>query len=164
MDKEQRRSTIQLLAQVCAASQSNNASDAERQQVRDLVTTILDTDASNIDTKNQGREILTVIEQIDEKDAVRTNTRSLSKAVATIVTYPYIRAKVLLQRARDPTDERGYDATTAPGVLRQVAAREGWVGLYRGLQPQLVKGVSNAALMLMIKERIGGAVRKRILG
>ena len=91
---------------------------------------------------------------------------AFAKAVATVATYPYIRAKVLLQRKR-PADGDGadaYDAASATGILRQVWAKEGAPGLYRGMRPQLVKGVTNAALMLVIKERIGGAVRARILG
>ena len=91
---------------------------------------------------------------------------AFAKALATVITYPYIRAKVLLQRKRPAGGEGGdgYDARSATGVLRQVLAREGVRGAYRGLRPQLIKGVTNAALMLMLKERISGAVRSRILG
>ena len=71
---------------------------------------------------------------------------AFAKALATVITYPYIRAKVLLQRKRPAGD--GYDARSATGVLRQVLAREGARGAYRGLRPQLIKGVTNAALML----------------
>ena len=90
---------------------------------------------------------------------------AFAKAVATVVTYPYIRAKVLLQKKRPAGgDGDGYDAQTASGVLAQVLEKEGARGMYRGLRPQLIKGVTNAATMLVIKERITGAVRARILG
>jgi len=73
-----------------------------------------------------------------------------SKALATMLTYPAIRGKVLLQTGRG-----------APGggvgeTLRAVVLQEGPPGLYRGLPAQLLKTVLVAALQLMVKEKSFG--------
>ena len=39
-------------------------------------------------------------------------------------------------------------------VIRTILANEGWLGLYKGLGPQLVKGVLSSALMLATKEKL----------
>jgi hypothetical protein len=64
-----------------------------------------------------------------------------SKALATCVTYPAIRCKVLLQTG---------EAESLAGAARQAA---GGAGLYRGLGAQLLKTVLVAALQLSVKEK-----------
>lgn len=76
---------------------------------------------------------------------------ALSKALATGLTYPLIRAKVLLQAARP-----GAPASLA-GTAAGVVGAEGLGGLYRGLGVQLAKTVAVAALQLMVKEQAFGA-------
>ena len=79
---------------------------------------------------------------------------ALSKALATALTYPAIRAKVLLQTAPPgtPAASAGLLATAA-----RIRAAEGAAGLYRGLPAQLLKTVLVAALQLTIKEKAFGA-------
>ncbi|KAJ2424369.1 hypothetical protein GGF47_002910 [Coemansia sp. RSA 2524] len=82
---------------------------------------------------------------------------ALAKTLATIVTYPYIMAKVRLQW-RPSKDEvaaaGGQDIayTSSADVLQKVLRREGVAGWYRGMQTQIIKAVITQALMLMIKE------------
>lgn len=132
---------------------------------------------------------------------------ALAKAIATVITFPYIRAKVVLQaadrgsetvrRAREETEgatagrtaeemggsaddgaasggdrvEEGKGgagedplrvdaADSAVEALRKLSATDGVTAWYKGMAPQLLKGVLAAALMLMVKERIERAVRR----
>ncbi|KAJ2353202.1 hypothetical protein GGF43_003554 [Coemansia sp. RSA 2618] len=82
---------------------------------------------------------------------------ALAKTLATVVTYPYIMAKVRLQWR--PSKEElaaagGQDIVykSSADVLQKVLRKEGIPGLYRGMQTQIVKAVITQALMLMIKE------------
>ncbi|KAJ1724112.1 hypothetical protein LPJ53_001574 [Coemansia erecta] len=81
---------------------------------------------------------------------------ALAKTLATVVTYPYIMAKVRLQwrPSRQEMERRGGAAvyTSAADVLRKVLQSEGIAGWFRGMQTQIVKAVITQALMLMIKE------------
>ena len=67
-----------------------------------------------------------------------------SKALATTLTYPAIRAKVVLQTG---------GASSLLGAARGLVAAEGRGWFHRGLQAQLFKTVLVAALQLMIKEK-----------
>ena len=83
-----------------------------------------------------------------------------SKALATSLTYPAIRAKVLLQTHQDAPGAPPADGARPPGLLataRRVVQRDGAGGLYRGLRAQLLKTVLVAALQLMVKEKSFGA-------
>ncbi|KAJ2699799.1 hypothetical protein FB645_005200 [Coemansia sp. IMI 203386] len=81
---------------------------------------------------------------------------ALAKTLATVVTYPYIMAKVRLQwrPSREEVQKRGKDAiyTSSADVLTKVLRSEGITGWFRGMQTQIVKAVITQALMLMIKE------------
>lgn len=70
---------------------------------------------------------------------------AIGKVAATIVTYPYIMAKVRLQW------KGGVAYKGTMDVLWQVLKSEGFWGLYSGLRPQLVKSVLAAALMYLAK-------------
>ncbi|KAJ2683924.1 hypothetical protein IWW39_005218 [Coemansia spiralis] len=81
---------------------------------------------------------------------------ALAKTLATVVTYPYIMAKVRLQW-RPSKEEReregeGVVYRSSADVLGKVLRTEGVAGWYRGMQTQIVKAVITQALMLMIKE------------
>ncbi|KAF5339286.1 hypothetical protein D9758_013334 [Tetrapyrgos nigripes] len=94
---------------------------------------------------------------------------AFSKTLATIVTYPYIMAKVRIQaRSADAEDaqESSIDAPKAhqyhhnhsqhPGaidILRRVLQKEGLVGWYQGMQAQIIKAVLSQALLFMSKEQ-----------
>ncbi|KAF9267947.1 mitochondrial carrier [Marasmius fiardii PR-910] len=95
---------------------------------------------------------------------------ALSKTLATVVTYPYIMAKVRIQARnadRDEAAENGLppplphkhhhrDKSRHPGavdVLKDVWKREGPIGWYQGMQAQIIKAVLSQALLFMSKEQ-----------
>eukprot|EP00850_Spirogloea_muscicola_P014698 SM000107S14064 [mRNA] locus=s107:195411:197237:- [translate_table: standard] len=90
---------------------------------------------------------------------------ALSKTVATIITYPAIRCKVLLQRESTSEEKlrrangelRVGPPATMIQALQIIWQREGILGFYKGLQAQILKTVLSAALMLMIKEKVTAA-------
>mmetsp|Transcript_6554 Transcript_6554/g.9967 ORF Transcript_6554/g.9967 Transcript_6554/m.9967 type:complete len:379 (-) Transcript_6554:112-1248(-) len=109
----------------------------------------------------------------------------IARAVATICVFPYLRAKVLMQvsastasskssrtstsmtdNSTDSTNETTERDTTPinsipntiPGIIQQLYQTGGVSELYRGVGPELTRGVLSAALMLMIKEQIATMV------
>jgi len=107
-----------------------------------------------------------------------------AKFLATIVTYPLIRAKVLIMvtkisdliepnlEMKSPKHcnvEKQVVKTTNSrlnmiAVLRQIYCSEGFRGLYKGCRMQLLHTLLKSALMLMIKEKISLHMRKMIVG
>jgi adenine nucleotide transporter 17 len=89
----------------------------------------------------------------------------LARAVSTVLVFPYVRGKVLLQKAKADDNP---DAATAnrsmSSVLWECLERNGFASLYQGLGPELTRGVFSAALMLMIKERLASSIRQMLLG
>jgi adenine nucleotide transporter 17 len=83
---------------------------------------------------------------------------AISKIVATLVTYPYILAKMRLQYKGDQSGAAGAAAAVVYkgtiDVLLRTLKYEGIRGLFTGLQAQLLKSVLGAALMFMAKEKI----------
>ncbi|KAF8071806.1 mitochondrial carrier domain-containing protein [Lyophyllum atratum] len=89
---------------------------------------------------------------------------AISKTLATVVTYPYIMAKVRIQ-ARSADSEDGqqslphtpHHANTrhvgAIQILGRVLKKEGFVGWYQGMQAQITKAVLSQALLFMSKEQ-----------
>lgn len=112
----------------------------------------------------------------------------VARTVATVLVFPCVRAKVLLQKqaimdqqAQTAADSTTADSTTTTSssstttttsstrkkqdltmakVLWRTLQRQGLAGWYQGLGPELTRGIFSAALMLMIKERVAGTVRK----
>ncbi|TYH92828.1 hypothetical protein ES332_A13G210700v1 [Gossypium tomentosum] len=87
---------------------------------------------------------------------------AISKSIATFLTYPAIRCKVMIQAA-DPEDDDDDDKTkraqsksrkTVSGVVSAIWRREGILGFFKGLDAQITKTVLSSALLLMIKEKI----------
>ena len=92
-----------------------------------------------------------------------------SKAAATVIVYPLIRAKVLQQRAQK---QKGADGTaelsSPPGLLASiwsvftllghVAITEGIASWYTGMPGQIFKASLSSALLLMTKEQINGVI------
>lgn len=72
----------------------------------------------------------------------------LAKLVATIITYPYIMAKIRLQ-CKLPEGSKPYRG--AVDVIIRTFREEGFLGLFTGLQAQLIKSVLLSALMYMAK-------------
>ncbi|TPX69576.1 hypothetical protein SpCBS45565_g02297 [Spizellomyces sp. 'palustris'] len=87
---------------------------------------------------------------------------ALSKALATIVTYPYIMAKVRMQW-KPPKDVGGLSEKerenitykSSVDILQKVLAKEGLAGWYKGLQPQIVKAVLCQAILFVCKDQFG---------
>lgn len=96
---------------------------------------------------------------------------ALSKTIATVLTYPAIRCKVLMQRAETAEERRRRedgDGSAGPPksmilAMRLIWLREGLFGFYKGLDAQILKTVVAAALMLMIKEKVAAGSRAMVL-
>lgn len=93
---------------------------------------------------------------------------AFSKTLATIVTYPYIMAKVRIQARSADTDASeskglpvGNDGNTKPklvhvgalSLLLRVLRKEGFVGWYQGMSAQIIKAVLSQALLFVSKEQ-----------
>ncbi|OVA05495.1 Mitochondrial carrier protein [Macleaya cordata] len=83
---------------------------------------------------------------------------AVSKSIATCLTYPAIRCKVMIQAA-DPDDDgtkeaQPKDPKTLSSAIVAIWRREGLLGYFKGLQAQILKTVLSSALLLMIKEKI----------
>ncbi|KAL0005910.1 hypothetical protein SO802_013471 [Lithocarpus litseifolius] len=83
---------------------------------------------------------------------------AISKSIATVLTYPAIRCKVMIQAvdSNDNETERAQKKSrkTVPGVIRAIWNSEGVPGFFKGLHAQILKTVLSSALLLMIKEKI----------
>ncbi|KDP23524.1 hypothetical protein JCGZ_23357 [Jatropha curcas] len=83
---------------------------------------------------------------------------AISKSIATIITYPAIRCKVMIQAADSDDDGskkiKQKSSKTVPGVILAIWRGEGLLGFFKGLQAQILKTVLSSALLLMIKEKI----------
>ncbi|TFL03769.1 mitochondrial carrier domain-containing protein [Pterulicium gracile] len=82
---------------------------------------------------------------------------SLSKTLATVVTYPYIMAKVRIQTRTGDVADEGVGAPKrhagALEILARVHQRDGFAGWYKGMQAQITKAVLSQALLFMSKEK-----------
>ncbi|KAK3002409.1 hypothetical protein RJ639_021712, partial [Escallonia herrerae] len=83
---------------------------------------------------------------------------AVSKSIATVLTYPAIRCKVMIQAA-DSSDDGTKKPTRRPhktlsGVIYAIWKKEGVLGFFKGLHAQILKTVLSSALLLMIKEKI----------
>uniref|UniRef100_A0ACD5U3X3 Uncharacterized protein n=1 Tax=Avena sativa TaxID=4498 RepID=A0ACD5U3X3_AVESA len=87
---------------------------------------------------------------------------AISKSVATILTYPLIRCKVMIQAA-DPDDDDDDESErpghsrppkTMLGAMHAMWSNEGIPGFFKGIEAQILKTVLSSALLLMIKEKI----------
>lgn len=83
-----------------------------------------------------------------------------ARIVATMLTYPYLRAKVMLQSTYGNAKVK----PTIPQMIGEQISHGGLTALYQGIGPELTRGVFSAALMMMVKERIGVVVRALIDG
>ncbi|KAL2349262.1 hypothetical protein Fmac_003262 [Flemingia macrophylla] len=91
---------------------------------------------------------------------------AISKSIATCITYPAIRCKVIIQAS--DSDEASSKTNiksqkTVPRVLYGIWKREGILGFFKGLHAQILKTVLSSALLLMIKEKISATAWVLIL-
>lgn len=77
---------------------------------------------------------------------------ALSKALATIATQPLIVAKVGLQ-SKPPPSRKGKPFKSFGEVMKFIYDNEGIPGLFKGIGPQILKGVLVQGILMMTKER-----------
>ncbi len=77
---------------------------------------------------------------------------AVSKAIATLLTQPLIVAKVGLQ-SRPPPARQGKPFKSFIEVMKYIVHHEGLLALFKGLSPQITKGVLVQGLLMMTKER-----------
>ncbi|THV94524.1 hypothetical protein D6D27_03752, partial [Aureobasidium pullulans] len=78
---------------------------------------------------------------------------AMSKALATIATQPLIVAKVGLQ-SRPPPARMGKPFSSFLEVMKYIIDNEGPLGLFKGIGPQILKGLLVQGLLMMTKERM----------
>ncbi|KAF2466645.1 mitochondrial carrier [Lindgomyces ingoldianus] len=78
---------------------------------------------------------------------------SMSKALATIATQPLIVAKVGLQ-SKPPPARNGKPFKTFGEVMRYIIEHEGPLALFKGIGPQIMKGLLVQGFLMMTKERM----------
>ncbi|KAH8490939.1 hypothetical protein Peur_064896 [Populus x canadensis] len=92
---------------------------------------------------------------------------ALSKSIATILTYPAIRCKVVIQAADSDDDEakkaQRKSRKTLSAVIHAIWKKEGILGFFKGLHAQILKTVLSSAFLLMIKEKIAATTWVLIL-
>lgn len=99
---------------------------------------------------------------------------AVAKIIATYITFPYIRAKVIMQGSKSKSGRSGAAVgeteaaklnppTTTIGVLGQIIEEEGFFAMWAGMAPQTVKAVLASAVLLAAKEKIEIAVRGTVL-
>jgi adenine nucleotide transporter 17 len=110
----------------------------------------------------------------------------VARTIATVLVFPFLRAKVVMQTRKTTTststatDDTASESTNdndtngSPNnsskkdsvmtLLYEIWQTKGVAGLYQGLGPELTRGIFSAALMLMIKEKIATAVRTAVEG
>lgn len=76
----------------------------------------------------------------------------MSKAIATLVTQPLIVAKVGLQ-SQPPPARQGKPFKSFIEVMNYIVDHEGPLALFKGITPQITKGVLVQGLLMMTKER-----------
>ena len=77
----------------------------------------------------------------------------MSKALATIATQPLIVAKVGLQ-SRPPPSRNGKPFKSFTEVMQFIIQNEGAMALFKGIGPQILKGLLVQGFLMMTKERI----------
>lgn len=80
----------------------------------------------------------------------------IARAISTVLIFPYLRAKVVLQTSGEKM--------SVPDLLRDMYKQGGIGNLFQGIGPELTRGVLSSALMLMIKDQIGHFVESTIVG
>ncbi|CAM9193200.1 unnamed protein product [Choristocarpus tenellus] len=93
---------------------------------------------------------------------------AISRAVATVIVFPYIRAKVIIMSRKHDTAEGGRSTgagnVSILGSLITILKEEGVSALFQGITPEITRGVLSAALMLMVKEKIHTVVKGTMVG
>lgn len=78
---------------------------------------------------------------------------AMSKSLATIATQPLIVAKVGLQ-SKPPPARNGKPFKSFIEVMNFIVEHEGILGLFKGIGPQILKGLLVQGILMMTKERV----------
>ncbi|EMR71488.1 hypothetical protein MGN70_010783 [Eutypa lata] len=78
---------------------------------------------------------------------------AMSKSLATIATQPLIVAKVGLQ-SKPPSQRQGKPFKGFIEVMQFIIQHEGLLGLFKGIGPQILKGLLVQGILMMTKERM----------
>mmetsp|Transcript_46749 Transcript_46749/g.75812 ORF Transcript_46749/g.75812 Transcript_46749/m.75812 type:complete len:283 (+) Transcript_46749:75-923(+) len=78
---------------------------------------------------------------------------AVSRAIATCFVYPYARGKALSQAKLAPS---------AYAAVCTVFETEGALALYRGLSMEVMRGMTQSAVMFAVMEQVRAAIRKRL--
>ncbi|KAK4157119.1 mitochondrial carrier domain-containing protein [Chaetomidium leptoderma] len=78
---------------------------------------------------------------------------AMSKALATLVTQPLIVAKVGLQ-SKPPPSRQGKPFKSFIEVMQFIIENEGPLSLFKGMGPQILKGLLVQGILMMTKERV----------
>eukprot|EP00550_Attheya_septentrionalis_P004398 CAMPEP_0198283184 /NCGR_PEP_ID=MMETSP1449-20131203/2853_1 /TAXON_ID=420275 /ORGANISM="Attheya septentrionalis, Strain CCMP2084" /LENGTH=264 /DNA_ID=CAMNT_0043979721 /DNA_START=218 /DNA_END=1012 /DNA_ORIENTATION=+ len=133
----------------------------------------------------------TVFEQLKRRSLVRSGKRSLSsgeafllgmiaRTIATMCVFPYLRVKVVMQARQNTTTRTGTSTSnddvennphTPPpqtdepeeSIVEMLWHMQKGGDLFRGIGPELTRGVLSAAFMLMAKERISSLIHNMVL-
>mmetsp|Transcript_1735 Transcript_1735/g.2494 ORF Transcript_1735/g.2494 Transcript_1735/m.2494 type:complete len:378 (-) Transcript_1735:150-1283(-) len=114
-------------------------------------------------SNNNGRN--TKVENLTSLEAFLLGM--FARTVATIFVFPYLRAKVMLQSESNnfhANEKRACVSSTPniPGMIKKMY-RSGGIGeIFRGIGPELTRGIFSAALMMMVKEKISFLVNATI--
>ena len=85
----------------------------------------------------------------------------VARTIATIATYPYLRAKVVMQSQKVSEG----DTNQKPNITSMIGKMYMSGGLqecFQGLGPELTRGVFSTALMMMMKEKIAFVVKNAL--
>lgn len=99
------------------------------------------------------KQIVLKVFQLQLTPGVNFLVGALSKTLATVITYPYIMAKVRLQWR--PSKEQRDKVVAYKGsidVLARVLKTDGFFGWYKGMSTQITKAVLQQALLFMMKD------------
>ena len=91
---------------------------------------------------------------------------AVSKAVATVLTYPYqvVRTRLMGEAKRQGGGEKGEEGEGGGvwemrGMVRRMLAEEGVHSFFQGIEAKLTQTVLNSALMFVVYEKIVEAIR-----
>jgi adenine nucleotide transporter 17 len=74
---------------------------------------------------------------------------AIAKSLATMITYPFIFLRTRMIGSKEKTQQNGIIAT-----FKSVIEKDGYSGLYKGMQAQITKGFFNQGIMYMIKDYV----------
>jgi adenine nucleotide transporter 17 len=90
----------------------------------------------------------------------------VARTVATIVTFPYLRAKVVLQSQKNSNNGNdNSNSNSKPNITSMIVnmyMNGGISECYQGIGPELTRGIFSTALMMMMKEKISFVVSKAL--